>query len=207
MSERYIQKSSFPSELNAIKNNTRNNLKNQPGLRIDENGIIRCHGRLISENLPESTVFPKLLTKNHAFTSLVISNYHKKLIHAGVSHTLSAIRKEFWIPQGRATVRKVLLNCPRCRRHQGGPYRMPQKAPYPPSRIEESAPFTYTGVDYLGPLFVKVNDESATLKVWVGLFTSLAVRAVHLEWINDMSAEEFLLCLRRFIADVVSRNR
>lgn len=47
-------------------------------------------------------------------------------------------------------------------------------APYPPSKIEESSLFTYTGLDCLGPLNVKVNE------VWVCLFT-------------------FLLCLRRFI--------
>ena len=200
MWEQYVQKTSFTSEINAIKNDTGNNLKNQLGLRIDENGILQCHGRLISDNLPESTIFPKLLPKNHAFTNLVISSFHEKLMHAGVSHALSAIRKEFWIPQGRASVKKVLRNCRRCRRHQGGPYRMPQMAPYPPSRIEESAPFTCTGLDYLGPLYVKVNDESVTQKVWICLFTCLAVRAVHLELVNDMSAEQFLLCLRRFIA-------
>ncbi|KAL9977210.1 hypothetical protein ACROYT_G014589 [Oculina patagonica] len=142
MWERHVQNSSFASEIKAIKNNTRNNLKSQLGLKVDENGILRCHGRLIRENLPESTFYPKLLPKNHAFTSLVINSFHEKLMHAGVSHTLSAIRREFWIPQGRATVRKVLLNCRRCRRHQGGPYRMPQMAPYPASRIEESSPFT-----------------------------------------------------------------
>ena len=70
-------------------------------------------------------------------------------------------------------------------------------APYPASRIEESSPFTYTGLDYLGPLYVKMNDESATHKVWVCLLTCLAVRAVHLEIINDMSAEQFLQCIRR----------
>ena len=139
MWERHIQNSSFSLEINAI-NNTRNNLKNQLGLKMDENGILHCHGRLTRENLPESTVFPKLLPKNHAFTSLLINSFHEKLMHAGVSHTLSAIRREFWIPQGRATVRKVLLNCRRCRRHQGGPYKMPQMAPYPPSRIESPHP-------------------------------------------------------------------
>lgn len=44
-----------------------------------------------------------------------------------------------------STVRNVILNFPRSRRHQGRPYRMPQIAPYLilPWRIEESAPFTY----------------------------------------------------------------
>ncbi|XP_068689201.1 uncharacterized protein [Montipora foliosa] len=153
---------------------------------------------MIRENLPESSIFPKLLPKNHAFTSLLIDSFHEKLMHAGVSHTLSAIRREFWIPHGRTTVRNVLLNCRRCRRHQGSPYKMPKMAPYLPSRIEESSPFTYTGLDYLGPLYVKVNG--VTQKVWVCLFTCLAVRAVHLEVIHDLSAQQFVLCLRRFIA-------
>ena len=77
---------------------------------------------------------------------------------------------------------------------------MPAMAPYPRSRIEESPPITYTGLDYLGPLYVKVSQPSATQKVWLCLFTCLAVRAIHLEVVHDMTAEQFLLCLRRFIA-------
>ena len=37
-------------------------------------------------------------------------------------------------------------------------------------------------------------------KMWICLFTCLAIRAVHLEWVRSLSAEHFLLCLRRFIA-------
>lgn len=77
---------------------------------------------------------------------------------------------------------------------------MPAMAPYPRSRIEESPPFTYTGLDYLGPLYVKVSQPSATQKVWLCLFTCLAVRAIHLEVVHDMTAEQFLFRLRRFIA-------
>ena len=50
MWEQYVQKTSIASEMNSIKNDTRNNLKNQLGLRIDENGILQCHGRVISDN-------------------------------------------------------------------------------------------------------------------------------------------------------------
>lgn len=37
---------------------------------------------------------------------------------------------------------------------------------YPRLRMEEFLPFTYTGLDYLGPLYVKVSQPSATQKVW-----------------------------------------
>ena len=88
MWERHVQNSGFSSEINAVKKNTKNNLKDQLGLQLDQNRILRCHGRMIRENLPESSIFPKLLPKNHAFTSLLINSFHEKLMHAGVSHTL-----------------------------------------------------------------------------------------------------------------------
>jgi len=106
MWETYIQKSNFASEIHAIKSNKRNNLKHQPELESDENGLLRCHGRLVSENLPQNTVYSKLLPKNNAFPNLVIISFHEKLMHAGVSHTLSAIRSEYWSPQGRAAVKE-----------------------------------------------------------------------------------------------------
>jgi len=75
---------------------------------------------------------------------------------------------------------------------------MPAMAPYPRSRIEESPPFTYTGLDNLRPLHVKVSQPSAAQKVWLCLFTCLAVMAIHLEVVHGMTAEQFFLCLRRF---------
>ena len=44
------------------------------------------------------------------------------------------------------------------------------------------------------------QKEQYKRKVWVCLFTCFAVRAIHLELVEDMSTEEFLLCLRHFIA-------
>jgi len=45
---------------------------------------------------------------------------------------------------------------------------------------------------------VKVGTE--TSKIWFCLFTCLAFRGIPLEIIRDMTADQFLLCLRRFIA-------
>ena len=111
--------------------------------------LLRCHGRLISENLSQNTVHPKLVPKNNDFTNLVIISIHEKLMHTGVPHTLAAIRSEFWVPQGRAAVRRLVISCRRCRRFQEGPYKKPSMAPYPSQREEESRPFSYTGLYYL----------------------------------------------------------
>lgn len=120
---------------------------------------------MISENLSEHSVFPQILPRNHVFTCLVLKSFHEKLMHEGVSHTLAANRREFWIPQGRSALKRVLLNCLRCRRHKGNPCRIPAMAPYPRSRVEESMPFTYTGSEYPGRSYVKVSQPSATQNV------------------------------------------
>jgi hypothetical protein len=141
-----------------------------------------------------------LLPKNERYTHLLIEKVHKRLLHCGVSQTLSEIRQHYWIPQGRAVVRKVLASCKVCRRFEGGAYKLPPMASLPSSRVSRTTPFSKIGLDYLGPLNTKENRDSVTQKVWVCLFTCLVTRAVHLELVSDMSAQSFLLCLRRFIA-------
>ena len=75
---------------------------------------------------------------------------------------------------------------------------MPFMPPLPNSRVSQSVPFTYTGVDYFGPLYIKTKIENQ--KVWVCLFTCLVTRAVHLELIQNMSTEQFILGFRRFLS-------
>ena len=54
------------------------------------------------------------------------------------------------------------------------------------------------GLDYLGPVYVKAH--CGLDKVWICLFTCLSVRAIHLEWVMDLTAVQFLNCLWRFIS-------
>ena len=154
--------------------------------------------------LTQGSRYPKLLPAKEYYTRLVIEDCHCKTIHSGVSQTLAETRKGYWIPQGRSQVKKVLNSCKVCRRVEGGSFSMPKMPPWPKERVAQSFPFEYTGLDYLGPLYIKVysgeSNQPTTKKVWVCLFTCLAIRAIHLELIDDLSAQEFLLCLHRFIA-------
>ena len=193
-----VQRNSFTDVFQAILGNTRNNLQKQLGLYIDEQGMLRCKGKLDNAELTEGSRRPVLLPNSDNFTRLVIEKTHRQSLHSGVSQTLSQVRHRFWIPKGRAVVRQVIQKCSVCRRHEGGPYRMPPMAPLPPLRVTEAIPFSRTGLDYLGPLYLK--SAEGTKKVWICLFTCLVIRAVHLEVIQDMTADEFLLCFRRFTA-------
>ena len=194
---KYIQRKNFSDVFGSISSESPNNLQRRLGLYIDE-GILRCKGRIDQANLTESARRPVLLPKDEKFTKLLIEKVHVQGFHSGVSQCLSQIRYKYWIPQGRATVRSVLKGCIVCRRHEGGSYRMPTMAPLPGTRVTEAIAFTRTGLDYLGPMIIKTPEGQ--MKLWVCLFTCMVTRAIHLELLQDMSAEEFLFGFRRFIS-------
>ncbi len=64
--------------------------------------------------------------------------------------------------------------------------------PIPEFRVQPSPPFTHTGVDFAGPLYVKMTGVQENGKVWICLYTCCAVRAVHLDLVPDMTAEAFI---------------
>ena len=90
----------------------------------------------------------------------------------------------------------MLLNeCKLCTRYNSRPLSGPPSPPLPEYRVQVSPPFSATGVDYAGPLYLKGGE-----KVWISLFTCCAVRAVHLELVPDLTAMSFVRCLKRFSA-------
>ena len=190
---KHTQMNYFGAIIDSMKKGTRNTLVSQLGLYLDKNDIIRCGGRFLNVRL-----HPKLLPKKSHCTNLCIIQAHRRLLHSGVAHTLSELRKDHWVLQGRSAVRKVIRQCLICLHWEGGPFRTPNFSEFPNFVLSDSSPpFTHVGVDYLGPLFVK-DDRSS--KNWICLLTCLNVRAIHLELISDMTTDKFLLCIRRFIA-------
>ena len=180
------------------KCSSKDNIINSIGSQLDKDGIIRCHGRFKNAiDMPEETKKPIYLPKKEHWTTLLIKEFHKRLFHAGTSNTLSLMRYIYWIPQGRSAVKAVIYQSSVCRKYNGGPYKMPKLADWPKERINKAASFTYTGLDYIGPFYVKENKDK---KVWVCIFTCVTVLAVHLEIVDDMTAEQFLMALQRFIS-------
>ena len=113
---KHCQEKQFSEALHSCVTKKPNNLVSQLDLFIDKCGMLRCGGRLVHANFKEAARFPLLLPSSERFTHLFIEKIHKKLLHSGVSQTLSEIRQQFWIPCGRATVAKVLKRCIVCKR-------------------------------------------------------------------------------------------
>lgn len=92
-------------------------------------------------------------------------------------------------------IEKLLHKCATCRRFEGKLYQAPIAPPLPEFRVKEAPPFTSTGVDFLGPLFVKNGNTSQ--KVWICLYTCCIVKSSTLGCHAKFDLEGFM---RRFTA-------
>ncbi len=188
----------YAKEISSLKSKSPNRLPLTRQLRLflDENGLLRCGGRIHNAPVDELTKFPYLLPPKQPFTNLVIENAHRNQLHAGVNSTVTTLRQKFWIPAARQSVKSVLRGCVNCRKVLGKPYQAPDPAPLPKSCVYELVPFKVTGVDFTGALYVDVNGSEE--KVYVCLFTCAVSRAIHLEVVTDLTEETFLQAFRRF---------
>lgn len=162
---------------------------------LDDEGLIRLTGRLQYSQVSSQNVI--VLLKDAIFTELLIRHVHQLVLHGGVQATLAQLRTKFWILQGRQAVKRVLIKCMVCKKHNTRPASQPMP-PLPVDRVNESLPFQVTGLDFAGTLYAKYKDE--IISQYVVVFTCVVTRGVHLEVTNDMSTSSFLQAFRRFTA-------
>ncbi|XP_055633223.1 uncharacterized protein LOC129773611 [Toxorhynchites rutilus septentrionalis] len=69
----------------------------------------------------------------------------------------------------------------------------------PESRLAAfTRPFSYTGIDYFGPMHVVVGRRVE--KRWGVLLTCMTIRAIHIEIAHSLTTDSCILALRNFIA-------
>ena len=198
-----MQKQSFPEELEFLKNSklfkTVPDLVNNLNLFLDSNNLIRTKGRISkSHKLDFDLANPILLPKFHDLSKLIIKYSHLSCKHLGISATLTKLRMlGFWLIMGRQNVKSVISNCFVCKKFNSICFKYPKLTNLPSYRVNLVRPFTDTGVDYTGHLYVKVDDKTCK-KFYLLIFTCLNIRAVHIELIPDQSTYSFVQALIRF---------
>lgn len=132
----------------------------------------------------------------HHLTVLLIRKAHSQVLHNGIKETLAELQLKFWIVKGRNLVKSVVCPYHVCRRHEGKPYSVPSPPLLPAFQVEEPPLFSFTGVDFAGPLYVKGDHD---VKVWICLYICCVVRTVHLDLVPDLYTPAFLQSFRHFI--------
>ncbi|XP_058816019.1 uncharacterized protein LOC131679327 [Topomyia yanbarensis] len=166
---------------------------------VSQDQLIRLGGRLKHSMESENTKHPAVLPTRHIFTRLLLRYYHERLLHAGPQLLLGVVRLRFWPLGGRSVVRHIIHQCHICFRSK--PSTVQQfMGDLPASRVTVSRPFSRTGVDYFGPLYVRPVPRRTSVKAYVAICVCLCTEAVHLELVTDLSTDRFLQALRRFVA-------
>ncbi|XP_064077635.1 uncharacterized protein LOC135195304 [Macrobrachium nipponense] len=199
----FTQSQYFPEELSYLNKNSHKipaRIKSL-GLFLDENGLLRCTGRLQNaDHLPYSSKFPLLLPPNSPLTGLIVIQAHENVLHAGVQDTICKVREEYWIPRLRQCVKKMKTKCHLCNRLEGPALRRPPPPPLPACRVNSLRPFEVTGVDLTGQILICNPATKELDKVYIVVFTCTSTRACHLEVVKDLTSTAFLNSFRRFTA-------
>lgn len=193
-----VQQQQLLAEIQAIKEiRTVNRGSKIEDLRpfLDEVRILTVGSRLQQQNSTED-VYPVILPNDHRFTELVVSNTHKRVLHAVVGNRLAPVRERVSIILGRQLVEKALRKYATRKRFILKAASAPS-APFPKDRIEQAATSEVTGLDFSESLHTKNQRKG---KVQINIFTSAATRAINMELVSTMSTQEFIMAFRRFVS-------
>ena len=80
-------------------------------VKLDEEGILCCEGRLKFAPISQETKSPILLNDKHPLSKLIILNIHERNKHISTKYTFNEFRQKFRLFCGRRFVRNILRAC------------------------------------------------------------------------------------------------
>lgn len=200
-----MQKDDFNDEIICLKNkkdiNKKSKLK-KLNVFLDCDGLLRVGGRLKNSNMAFDAKHQIVIPKNHAVTSLIISETHKLALHGGPKLVESIMRRKYWTIDSQSAIKKEIRQCMSCAKYT--PKAMEQlMAHLPQYRVNRPLKvFMDTAIDFAGPFYTKTSTlrSSKIEKSYISVFVCMATKAMHLELVSNLTAESFIAALRRFIA-------
>lgn len=189
---RQVQTEVYPDELASLE---------KQGTRTKSSSLYRLTSFLDDKRLigaapetPYTAKYPVKLSRNHYVTALLTDSFHRRYLHANNETVHNEMRQQYYISGLQGLIRKVSQECSLCKVKRAAP-KPPMMASLPRVRLTPFVrAFTYVGVDYFGPLEVKVGRS--LVKTWVALFTCLTVRAIHLEVVHSLSSQSCVMAFR-----------
>ena len=84
---------------------------------LDENGIIRAHGRLEDARLlPQEMRNPVILPRDHPLVQLLLRHLHDKRGHCSCKSLIHKVRRNYWIIGARRMTKALTAKCITCRK-------------------------------------------------------------------------------------------
>lgn len=167
-------------------------ISEQLNLKPNAEGVMTCHGRIQGQT-------PIYLPSSERFTEKLVHQVHCETLHGGVALTMAAVRERYWVLKLRSLVKSVRSKCYGCKRFSATPARNPIPGQLPEDRTTVGGAFEVIGLDFAGPLKYKEGKKSQG-NAYLAIFTCSLSRAVHLELIASLETDNFITCLKRFIA-------
>lgn len=171
------------------------------GVILDNHGLLRIKGRLQNAPLAADTRHPLVIPAKSQLAKLLILDAHRITLHGGTQVVLSHLRLRYWIVHARSYIKRLRHLCVTCKRHR--PTLLTQQmADLPAARVNPNPPFHVCGVDYFGPITIRVGHtrSKTRAKGYVAVFVCMVTRAIHLECAEDLSTEKFIDALQRFMS-------
>ncbi|XP_047032788.1 uncharacterized protein LOC124639459 isoform X3 [Helicoverpa zea] len=168
---------------------------------VDEDGLIRVGGRLDNSPYDYNIKHPILLCCKHHITKLIFHEYHYDLLHAGPQLLIASIRQVYWPLGGRNLSKSVVKHCIKCFKFKCQNIQ-PVMGQLPVNRTQLEFPFLNSSVDYAGPILIadRKGRGCKLVKAYLCIFVCLAVKAVHIELVTDLTKEGYMAALSRFVA-------
>ena len=98
-------------------------------------------------------------------------------------------------------IRFIARQCVRCARFSTKPQHQ-LTGVLPAARVTPARPFQSTGVDYAGPINVRMSKGGGnkSYKGYICIFVCMSTKAVHIEIVSDCTTPAFIAAYKRFVS-------
>jgi len=153
-----------------------------------------------ADNLREPMVLTILSTKSE-LTRLLLSTLHRVYGHPGTATLISILSTSFVVVGLRNHLKLLSRKCVTCQKTLAKPLSHIMGM-LPAVRTTPAPPFAHSGVDFAGPLTLRVGHtrRPVYVKSFIIVFVCMCTKAVHLDLCSNLSTEDFMAALRRFVA-------
>ena len=168
---------------------------------LDEKGILRVGGRLHQSKISLNQRHPIILPADAHITKLIISEIHQLTLHGGPQLVLNILNCRYWVLGARRIVRQIVQKCIVCFRQCPSSHQQ-LMGNLPLARLEPCRPFLRSGVDYAGPVHLRLSKGRGikTTKGYIAVFICMVTGAMHLELASDLTSSAFVAVFKRFVA-------